>query len=75
MNVDHFDGRLRKDLSRQNLDLLQHGDVVVWDNWFAVIESNTTLDNLLSYPGLVREIDFDANVRGREIKFVVFRKE
>jgi hypothetical protein len=75
MNVDHFDSRRRQDLTLRNIDLLQPGDKVVWDNWFAVIETSTTLDKLINTPGLIREIDFTANDEGREIKFVVLRKE
>ncbi len=75
MNIDHFDGRRRLDLTQQNLELLQHGDKVVWENWFAVIETNTTLDKLSGISGLLREIDFSSKSDGREVRFVIFRKE
>jgi hypothetical protein len=75
LNLDHFDVGRRQDLTWQNLALLQPGDQVVWDNWFAVVETNIALDALLKTPGLVREINFSAWDDGREIKYVVLRKE
>ncbi|MEI6174154.1 MAG: hypothetical protein WCR01_10400 [Bacteroidota bacterium] len=75
MNIDHFNGLRRRDLTMRNVSLLQPGDKVIWDNWFAVVETKTTLRSLLETPGLVREIDFSANEDGHEIKFVVLRKD
>jgi hypothetical protein len=75
LNVDHFDITRRNNLILQNLTLLNPGDIVIWDNWFAVIETKTDLDKLLETPALVREIDYAATDEGREVRFVIFRKE
>jgi hypothetical protein len=75
MNIDHFDERRRQDLTFQNIDQMQSGDKLIWENWFAVVESKTTLERILNSPGLVREINFSSKSEGREVKFVVFRKE
>ena len=75
MQVDHFDKKLRLDLNKHTLNTLQPGDKVIWDNWFAVIETNVSLDELLGMQGLIREIDISSKTGDREIRYVVFRKE
>ncbi|MEI7726111.1 MAG: hypothetical protein WCK09_13470 [Bacteroidota bacterium] len=75
LKVDHFDSLRRVDLSIKGLDDLQQDDRVIWDNWFAVAEAHVTFEMLIKTPGLVREIDFSTKADGREVRFVVFRKE
>ncbi|MEI7499459.1 MAG: hypothetical protein WCK84_03325 [Bacteroidota bacterium] len=75
MNIDHFDVSRRKDLNLQNLAQLEPGDKVIWDNWFALVETRITLDKLLATTGLMRAIDYSSNDSDREIRFVIFRKE
>ena len=75
LNLDHFDSRRRLDLNLQNLELLQPGDKVVWDNWFSVIENGAMLENLPGRDGLEREIDFSSKMENSEVRFVVFMKK
>ncbi len=75
LQVDHFDSVKRLDLSLKDLSSLQRDDRIIWDNWFAVVESHVTLETLAQTPGLIREIDFSAKNDGREIRFVIFRKD
>ena len=75
MNVDHFDSLRRLDLTPWFLESLRRDDKIIWDNWFAVVESYSSLESVLNRQGLVREIDFNAIEDNRKIKFVIFRKE
>jgi len=75
LHVDPFDSLRRLDLTPWFLLSARRGDVVIWDNWFAVIESYSPVDSVAKQPGLKREIDFDADDNHRAVKFVIFRKE
>ena len=75
LNVDHFDTLRRADLSPENFTTVQKNDRIIWDNWFAVVESRITLEKLANTPGLIREIDFSSKEGDREVRFVIFRKE
>jgi hypothetical protein len=75
LKVDHFDSLRRVDLSIKGLSDLYPDDRIIWDNWFALAEAHVTLEMLAKTPGLVREIDFTSKTDGREVRFVIFRKE
>lgn len=75
LHVDHFDSLRRLDCTPWFLDSLKEGDYVIWDNWFAVVESYSTLDTLLNQPGIVIDTSFTVIDDRREVRFVVARKE
>jgi hypothetical protein len=75
LHLDPFSNKLRADLNSSNLMTIKTGDVVIWDNWFAVVESGITLESLTLIPGLTREIDFNSPGNGEKVSYVLFRKE
>lgn len=52
LNIDPFDKNKRLDLNRSNIAQLKPGDIIVWENWFAPIESGITKEQLDHDPRL-----------------------
>jgi len=70
-NVDHFDFEKRLPLSRHLSDL-RKGDVIIWDNWFAVSEIGITKKRLNNHPDLVHIIDLKGMNHDNEIMYSVY---
>ncbi len=46
LNLDPFNNQTCKGISPENINKLRKGDIVIWDNWFSVIENNVTVEML-----------------------------
>lgn len=46
LDIDCFDPEKRLELNEKNLANLRSGDIVIWENWYAVIESGTLKERL-----------------------------
>jgi hypothetical protein len=72
LNIDHFDPSIRMDLSSENLRSMQKGDYLIWENWFAVIESGMNREYLEKTYRLIKVKEFRQNDANRESVFVVY---
>lgn len=73
LEIDHFNPNIRKGLTLTQLDSAKSGTIVVWGNWFSVVEYGITKEKIDNYTNLtniynVRKVDGN-----REILFAVFR--
>jgi hypothetical protein len=71
LSLDWFDSSKRGNLNKEGINEIQSGDVVIWDNWFAVVEGGITEDYLLeneSFSELHSLYVYDH----REVRFRVF---
>lgn len=75
LSIDPFDPRQRLELTHGNLDRLQKGDLVIWENWFAVVEQGVTREALDQRTDLVEVLQASTADLGREIQYVVYRRE
>jgi len=75
LNIDHFDSLRRVDLSINELQSLKKDDLVIWDNWFSLVEAHVTLDMLMKKPGMKRLIDFSSQAENQQLRFVIFRQD
>ncbi|MBP6871037.1 MAG: hypothetical protein KBC43_03430 [Bacteroidales bacterium] len=75
LQVDHFDKEKRLDLNEQNLSRLQPGDLIIWENWFAVVENGISKESLDQNPELINIFNITNNEGKREIHFILFKKK
>ena len=71
LQIDHFDPQERIELNAGNLKVLHTGDIVIWDNWFALIERGITKQSLLN--DLRLTFLFEGNTYdNREVEYLIF---
>lgn len=69
MGIDHFDTNKRKELPEIYKDrVLQKNSLIIWDNWFAIVENGISLEKLQNDKRLKEEKVFELP----KVKFVVF---
>lgn len=39
LNINYFDESLRAELSIANIEKLEKGNIIIWDNWFGIVEN------------------------------------
>ena len=73
LNKDCFDTNEKVFLNQYNLSNLEKNDIVIWENWFAVVEQAVSLEQLEQNTNLkkVKEIE-EVNHKGRTVHYVVF---
>ena len=76
LDLDHFDKTLHEDLISYNKGVdIPNESLIIWDNWFSVVENGVALENLKSNQQL-KEIDrYETKENGRLIKIVVLKSE
>ena len=71
LDIDHFDPTVRTELNSGALEQLQSGDIVIWENWFAVVERGITKKTMDENPKL--QFMFDSNVwDNRDVEYGVY---
>ncbi|MFT6717256.1 MAG: hypothetical protein ACJA0Q_001907 [Saprospiraceae bacterium] len=71
LDIDHFNPAVRAELNSYELEHLKSGDIVIWENWFAVVERGITKKSLDENPDLI--FMFDSNVwDNRDIEYGVY---
>lgn len=75
LNLNHFDKAQRLDMSTPNLALSKSGDIIIWDNWFSIVEdqiSNDVFENKANYINIYSVKGQD---QGKELSFIVYQKK
>ena len=76
LDLDHFDKTLHEDLISYNKGVDIPGEsLIIWDNWFSVVENGVALENLKSYQQLKEIGSYETKENGRRIKIVVLKNE
>ncbi len=75
LHADPFNHERFPGLSAASLNEMQMGDLVIWDNWFSVVESGVTLETVEQTPGLRQVITFKSHEQRRDTRFVIFAKD
>lgn len=72
LKIDHFDSKIRVELNAGQLEALNTGELIVWENWFSIVERGITKQSLDNDPRL--EFMFDSNVwDNRDIEYSVYK--
>jgi len=74
LDIDCFEGHKRLGMSLKDIGQMKAGDFVLWESWFAVVESNIRKDDLDKNASLVRIYDSQTNDEGREVVYSVYQK-
>jgi len=72
LDIDIFDPEVRLNLTQNNLKKLKPGDIVIWENWFSVVECGISKQSLIANPQLEKVFEKTVNERNREIEYAVF---
>jgi hypothetical protein len=71
LSIDWFDSAKRMNLNLDGMKLIQPGDIVIWDNWFSVVEGGVSED-FIRNSGLFNEICVFTESDRAEVKLCVF---
>lgn len=74
LDLDWFDQSKRLDLTRANIDKMQAGDYIIWENWFAVVESKISIEDLDNNAGLIKLFNIKTEQKGREVIYAIYTK-
>jgi hypothetical protein len=69
--IDWFDSSRRGDLNVAGMKELQNGDIIIWDNWFSVVEGGVTESNL-NENQYIKLLSTKSEFGAREVKFCVY---
>ena len=75
LNIDHFDTNQHLDLSKESIKKIKKGDLIIWENWFAVVENGITKKILDDDNTLKKAHEVSVWDDGREIKYAVYIKK
>jgi hypothetical protein len=73
LNIDHFDDGKRLELTVDCMNQLKSGDLIIWENWFAVVEHQVTKEFLDNNARLINIYNSKATDNGREILYSVYK--
>ena len=72
LHLDHFNDSCHRDLLRLSGEVPPKGALVIWDDWFSVVENGVTLERLKNMGSLKILREFETHDHDRVVKFVVF---
>jgi len=73
IGIDHFDRKKHLELTYDNLIELKKGDLIIWDNWFALNNTGITAEYLEKIPG-IEKIKEVYNDDSSELRFIVYKR-
>ncbi len=75
LSIDWFDPEKRIELNRQNIAQMKAGNLILWENWFAVVEQNVTKMDLDTNASLLNLYTASVDDQGREIIYAIYMKK
>ncbi len=71
LHIDHFDNQRHQELQLLHPDSCPEDAIIIWDDWFSVVEAGVNLENLKGRFELLKV--FERHENNRLIKFVVLK--
>lgn len=75
LDIDHFDDTKRYELNLDYMNHLKSGDIVIWENWFALVANSVTKKSLDTNQELTCIYNISVYDRDREILYAVYKKK
>lgn len=72
MNRDPFDKKYNQELKNLGNEKRPEHYLIIWDNWFSLLENGVSLEQLNADHKLIQLKSFQSNDKGKEIQVVVF---
>lgn len=70
--IDHFDKSKHRELKTENRAMMHKGDLIIWDDWFALYTAGITTPYIENIPGIEKIKEFSYNDRGTA-GFIIYR--
>lgn len=74
LTINFFDSNQRVEIQNISTELTSES-LIIWDEWFSVVEGGTSLEDLNSNPRLTYLNTFERVENDRQIKFVIFKSK
>lgn len=71
LSIDWFDTSKRMNLNMSAMQEIRTGDIVIWDNWFSVVEGGISDDYLRNNPSFEHKLELSA-YDNREITYSIY---
>ena len=75
LQIDCFDKNIKGDIDLAEIGRAKSGDIIIWENWYAVIENRVSKEQLDKNPDLANIYNSKINESGKEIIYAVFEKK
>jgi len=75
LNVDCFDKYTKLGITLRDIDLMKPGNIIIWDNWFAVVESHLKKEELDRDVSLTNIYNSKVDDEDREILYSIYEKK
>lgn len=75
LDIDHFDPEKRIELTTDYRDYTKAGDIIIWENWFAVVERGVHKSQLEQDPRLTKVFEVKKEDSGAQKEYAVFAVE
>jgi len=72
LKIDHFDNKKRLELNQAFMYYIKSGDIVIWENWFCVVEHGVKKEQLDNNSELKNIYNLSAAKNGRDIFYSVY---
>ena len=72
LKIDHFDNNKRLELTQDFLNHIKSGDIIIWENWFCIVERGVTKKHLDNISELKNIYNLSVEKNGREIFYSVY---
>jgi len=72
LNIDHFDDGKHRAMHRLTTETPPNGAMIIWDDWYSVVEGGISLDQLCNDKNLVLVKEFTKQIDDRQIHFAIF---
>ncbi len=75
LKIDPFDNNKRMALTNNFMANINPGDIIIWENWFAVVEYGVTKETLDNNKELINLYNLNVWDNNREIRYSVYEKK
>lgn len=75
LDIDHFDNEKHLNLRMDVVDHLESGDLIIWDDWFAVVDNGVSRQMLDRREDLKLVKEFYGSKSERPLLYVVYQKQ
>ncbi|XOV66038.1 MAG: hypothetical protein ACFHU9_10415 [Fluviicola sp.] len=73
LNIDHFNQEKRGDINPSTIQAVQSGDILIWDNWFSVVDAQVSKE-MIEQTGAFRKLrTFYGMQEDRKVIYIVYK--
>lgn len=73
LNIDYFDSKNHREMQYLRTDKVDGGAIIIWDEWYSVIEGGVNLEQLISDNRFELMQTFKRKEKDRTIQYTVFK--